>query len=114
MQFVVVVVIVAVGVDDAVEGGGFLGLGEGEVGGQARGVEDEEDAVDVGVLDAGGADDFHLFGEGVFEFAFDKGGDFAQLEVGYVLLEALGVPERQADAFAVDFGFEVLGFEVGV
>lgn len=79
----------AVGVG-AVQDGGFLG--EVEVGVEADGVEDEEDAVDMSVLDTGGADDFHLFGEGIFKFAFDKGGYLAELEVGHVWFQTLRVP----------------------
>ena len=35
---------------------------------EAEGIEDEEDAVDVGVTDSWGSNDFHLFAQGVFEF----------------------------------------------
>jgi hypothetical protein len=76
---------------------------------QADRIEQEEDTVDVCVLDTWRTYNFLLLAKGILELGLEEGGDDGQLEINDALLEAFGVPQCNADALAIDFGFEVLG-----
>jgi hypothetical protein len=52
-----------------------------------------------------------LLAKRVLELGLDEGGDEGQLEVDDVLLEALRVPQGDANALAIDLCFKVLGGE---
>jgi len=67
--------------------------------------------VDVCILNTWRAHDLLLFAESVFELGLEERGDDGQLEVDNVLLEALRVPERDADSLAINFGLKEFGSE---
>lgn len=71
--------------------------------------------MDVGISHAGRSDNFHFLVEGIFEFTFEEGRHLAKLEVDNGFVEAIRVPEGEADPLAIiHFGFEVAGGVVGV
>lgn len=67
--------------------------------------------MDVCILNTWRAYDLLLLAESVFELGLEERGDDGQLEVDNVLLEALRVPERDADSLAINFGLEEFGSE---
>ena len=83
----------------------------GDIGIEARRVQNEEHAVNVGIDDTGRADDLLFFTKRVFELGLEERGNNGQLEVDNVLLESLRVPERDAQPLAIYLGLQVLGCE---
>ena len=67
--------------------------------------------MNVGVDDAGRADDLLFFTKCVFELGLEERGDNGQLEVDNVLLKSLRVPESDAESLAIYLGLQVLGCE---
>jgi hypothetical protein len=54
------------------------------------------------------ADNLHLLVQSLLKFALEEPGNPAELNVNNILLQPLGVPQRQANTFPVDLGFEVV------
>lgn len=69
-------------------------------------IKEVDNAVNMRILHTGCTHNLCFLVEGLFELALDESRDFAKLEVNDRVFERDGVPESEANAFAVDFGLE--------
>lgn len=68
--------------------------------------------MNVGILYPRGPHNLHLLGKSLFKLALKEAQHLAELQVHHILLQALRVPQCQADAFGIDLGLQVVRDEV--